>query len=81
MAPDVFLRRRHLPTDRCACCGRLVDRVWLVPGDVEESCARCYAQVTGRAPVHEQGHSSPPAIRPASAPPAFYVRLDGRRAG
>jgi hypothetical protein len=76
---DVFRRARQLPTDRCEHCDRLVYRVWLVPGDVLDSCAACFRAAAGRAPVHELGHSSAPPPAARQAPAAFYVRADGRR--
>ncbi len=76
---DIFAVRRVHPIDQCGTCERLVPRVWLVPGDVVESCAACYRGATGREPVHEQGHTSVPApTRPATRA-TFYLRLDGRR--
>ena len=73
-------RPRTPPTDVCEHCGAAVDRVWLVPGDVLDSCASCFTAATGRQPVHAQGHSSPLVLRPRpSAPATFYLRVDGRR--
>ncbi len=78
--PSLFPLRRSTPTDRCEHCGELVERVWLVPGDVLNSCADCFSRATGRRPVHEQGHSSAPPPPPAALPRAsFYLRTDGRR--
>ena len=58
----------------------LVERVWLVPGDVLDSCAGCYQTATGIAPVYEQGHSSVPVLQRTRGPAAsFYLRVDGRR--
>ena len=78
MVSPLFSVRRRLPADLCEHCGELVERVWLVPGDVLDSCAGCYEQAVGRAPVHEQGHSRPATggVRPAAS---FYLRTDGRR--
>lgn len=81
MRTDVFAPRRTRPADLCEHCGETVDRVWLVPGDVLNSCRACYALVVGAAPPHEQGHSThaelPRAPRGRSA--AFHVRADHRR--
>jgi len=75
----VSLVRRH-PADTCEHCGEVVDRVWLVPGDVLDSCAACFTAAAGHPPVHEQGHSSPaPHERRPTAPASFYLRTDGRR--
>lgn len=80
MAPDVFRLRRRPPVDACGHCHAVVPRVWLVPGDVLDSCAACYERATGRLPVHEQGHSSAPASPPPTVrATAFHVRADGRR--
>lgn len=78
MRSPVFPVRRALPVDVCEHCGDRVDRVWLVPGDVLDSCARCFEQAAGRPPVHEQGHSTRPAPR-ATPVASFYLRADGRR--
>lgn len=79
MTAGLFLVRRR-PSDTCEHCGAVVDRVWLVPGDVLDSCAACYTEATGQAPVHEQGHSSPPQLaRPVGRTASFYLRADGRR--
>lgn len=76
----MFAVRRRTPADRCEHCGAEVDRVWLVPGDVLNSCRDCYRSATGSEPVHGQGHSSVPVQGGGSAPRAsFYLRLDGRR--
>ena len=80
MRSDVFSARRRPPADRCEHCGDVVDRVWLVPGDVLNSCRACYALVTGASPVHEQGHSSGAAVaRPVRGPASFHLRADHRR--
>lgn len=80
MDRDVFRVRRVECLDRCEHCGDLVARVWLVPGDVLDSCRGCFLLATGRPPVHEQGHTTvrrlPP---PARAAASFYLRTDGRR--
>lgn len=79
MSAGRFLARRR-PSDACEHCGQVVDRVWLVPGDVLDSCAECFTAATGCAPVHEHGHSSPPRDAPRLGGPAsFYLRVDGRR--
>lgn len=75
--------RPRVPNDRCDHCGSTVDRVWLVPGDVVDSCRDCFTALTGREPVHAQGHSSGPADRadavavPSAA--AFYPGARDRR--
>ena len=81
MRTGVFAPRRHQPADRCEHCGDLVDRVWLVPGDVLNSCGACYLLGTGRAPVHDQGHSSSPAVLPPAPGRAasFHLRADHKR--
>ena len=80
MRPDVFALRRSTPTDVCEHCGADVARVWLVPGDVLNSCRDCYRASTGRLPVHEQGHTSAAPARPGrSRAASFYLRADGRR--
>lgn len=79
MRTDVFAVRRRTATDLCEHCGADVHRVWLVPGDVLNSCADCYRSTTGRAPVHEQGHSSVVPERARTAAASFYLRVDGRR--
>lgn len=80
MGSDVFTVRRRAAADVCGHCGAQVERVWLVPGDVLDSCRDCYRTTTGRLPVHEQGHSSPPPERRQPSPAAsFYLRADGRR--
>lgn len=80
MRTHVFAVRRQVPGDLCEHCGAEVERVWLVPGDVLNSCRDCYRAVTGRLPLHEQGHSSgaPERPRPGRAA-SFYLRVDGRR--
>lgn len=79
--PPLFAPVRRA-TDRCEHCSATVGRVWLVPGDVLNSCRDCYEAATGRPPAHEQGHSSAP-VPPVPARPAprasFYLRRDGRR--
>lgn len=79
MPTDVFARRQQLPTDRCEHCGHLVHRVWLVPGDVLDSCASCFSAATGHPPVHDLGHTSAPRPVLRRAPAVFHVRADGRR--
>ena len=81
MRTDVFSPRRTTPADHCEHCGDLVDRVWLVPGDVLNSCRACFSLVTGEIPVHEQGHSSAaPVARPVRGLAAsFHRRADHRR--
>lgn len=75
-----FAPRRRVPTDRCEHCGEGVERVWLVPGDVLDSCAACFRAATGRAPLHEHGHSSLVVLaQRTGAPASFYLRADGRR--
>lgn len=79
---DVFAPRRRpsRPADRCEHCGQDVDRVWLVPGDVLNSCRACFQRLCGRQPVHAQGHSSAPgSAAPYSRPASFHQRADGRR--
>ncbi len=71
--------RRAVASDICEHCGDQVERVWLVPGDVLNSCSACYQRATGRAPVHGHGYSNPPAARPVGRPASFYLRTDGRR--
>ena len=74
--PSPFRARPPVPHDRCEHCAAAVHRVWLVPGDVLNSCADCYRQAAGRDPVHEQGHSTAawhPAPRPGRRP-AFSAR-------
>lgn len=73
-----FTARQRRSTARCEHCLRTVPRVWLVPGDVLDSCADCYAEVMGEQPVHEQGHArdEAPTARPRAT---FFVRADGRR--
>ncbi len=79
MTAGVFQVRRR-PADTCEHCGEVVDRVWLVPGDVLDSCAACFLGATGHPPVHEQGHSSPaPLERRPTTTASFYLRTDGRR--
>lgn len=75
----VLARRRAAAGDRCEHCGDDVDRVWLVPGDVLNSCDACFRRATGRAPVHGHGFSSAPLTRPAGPAASFYLRVDGRR--
>lgn len=75
----VFRRPRAVASDVCEHCGADVDRVWLVPGDVLNSCSACFRRATGRAPVHDQGYSSPPLARPVGRAASFYLRTDGRR--
>ena len=79
MDSRVFALRRPVASDVCEHCGDEVERVWLVPGDVLNSCERCYEHTTGRAPVHAHGYSSPPAARPTGRAASFYLRSDGRR--
>ncbi len=80
MGRDIFAVRRRLPGDVCEQCGAVVDRVWLVPGDVLDSCAACFQSATGQLPVYEQGHSSVPTpVLRATRPASFYLRVDGRR--
>ncbi len=82
MKADVFQARPPLPVNRCEHCQRQVDRVWLVPGYVLDSCRACYAEATGWLPVHEQGHTRVhrAAERHSSHSRApFYLRVDGRR--
>ena len=82
MRHDVFAVRRVLAADRCEHCERDVHRVWLVPGDVLNSCRACFVAVTGQQPVHGLGHSTPAQepVRPVRAALAhFYLRVDGRR--
>lgn len=75
-----FSRQRPVPADRCERCGAMVRRVWLVPGDVLNSCAGCFERATGRQPVHGQGHSTREQGRSVPTPAAsFYLRADGRR--
>lgn len=77
---DVFAaRRRTPPADRCEHCDRYVERVWLVPGDVLNSCRSCYQRATGRIPVHEQGHTSEPGAPAPYARASWHLRADGRR--
>lgn len=76
----VFRRRRPGLHDLCERCGRTVGRVWLVPGDVLNSCASCFEQQAGRPPVHGQGHSTaPPSLSGPRPSASFYLRADGRR--
>ena len=82
MTRPVFRVRRELPADACEHCGQVVARVWLVPGDVLDSCAVCFERAAGRPPVHEHGHtttSTAAAARPAGRAASFYLRADGRR--
>lgn len=79
MDARLFASRRPAGGDCCEHCGDEVDRVWLVPGDVLNSCERCFRRATGRAPVHGHGFSSPPRARPSGAAASFYLRADGRR--
>ncbi|MDP9435714.1 MAG: hypothetical protein M3P93_11175 [Actinomycetota bacterium] len=83
MSLHVLSPRGRVPRDRCEHCDVLVHRVWLVPGDVLNSCAACYRSMTGSAPVHDLGHSTEvPRARHDGAPgtaAAFYLRVDGRR--
>ena len=79
LAPD-----RGLPLDRCGHCDRLAARVWLVPGDVLDSCRDCFVASTGREPVHAQGHSTrgeprDGAARPRPSAGAFYPGARERR--
>ena len=75
----MFAVRRTLPADVCEHCCGAVDRVWLVPGDVLNSCQECYRCATGQLPVHEQGHSTPGTLPVATARATFHLRADGRR--
>ena len=82
MRHDVFAVRQVMAADRCEHCERDVHRVWLVPGDVLNSCRACFVAATGQQPVHGLGHSTPAQepVRPARRVPAlFYLRVDGRR--
>jgi hypothetical protein len=79
MDARLFARTRPSATDVCEHCGDGVDRVWLVPGDVLNSCSACFRRATGRAPVHGQGFSTAPRPRPAGRVASFYLRADGRR--
>ena len=82
MSTHVLSPRRRVPRDRCEHCGALVHRVWLVPGDVLNSCAACYHRLAGTAPVHDLGHTTDAPSTPAAptgAAAAFYLRVDGRR--
>lgn len=79
MRPDVFAPRRQVAADRCEHCDRDVDRVWLVPGDVLNSCRSCFERVTGSPPRHDHGHSSPPPAVRTGARASFHLRVDGRR--
>ena len=63
----------------CEHCGADEDRVWLVPGDVLNSCRTCYLRATGRLPVEAQGHSSEPAPPAPYSRATFHLRADGRR--
>ena len=76
-----FTPRRPARCDRCEQCGQAVLRVWLVPGDILNSCARCFTEATGRPPVQAQGHSTEPGeLKGGQRHPAtFYLRVDGRR--
>lgn len=76
---DVFAARSRCPTDRCEHCDVEVERVWLVPGDVLNSCHDCYRSATGAAPRHELGHTSPPPPPRPYARASFHQRVDGRR--
>ena len=78
MTSSLFPVRRLLPSDLCEHCEQLVDRVWLVPGDVLDSCAACFEAAAGRPPIHEQGHSRAAVDRQRPAA-SFYLRTDGRR--
>jgi ribosome-binding protein aMBF1 (putative translation factor) len=74
MRHDVFAVRRQPALDECEHCGRSVHRVWLVPGDVLDSCGDCYREATGREPVHAQGHSTVRRLpdRPRARPAASF---------
>jgi len=75
----MFARPRAAACDLCEHCGAGVDRVWLVPGDVLNSCETCFQRATGRAPVHAHGFSSAPRRQPDGRTASFYLRADGRR--
>ena len=79
MRHDVFAVRREQAHDRCEHCDRLVGRVWLVPGDVLNSCAACFQRATGRSPVDAQGHTTVPEVLVRRAPARWHQRIDGRR--
>lgn len=68
MRHSVLALRPRAAVDLCEHCQERVPRVWLVPGDVLSSCRACFVRATGSEPVHEQGHSSAPAPRPAAQP-------------
>jgi len=56
--------------------------VWLVPGDVLDSCRACHAEATGQLPVHEQGHTRVHRAaerHSARSQAPFYLRVDGQR--
>lgn len=65
--------------DLCEHCNSLVSRVWLVPGDVLNSCADCYAAIAGQPPVYEQGHSTQQVAILTSRPAPSFTREEGRR--
>ena len=76
--------RRGVPRDRCGHCDRLAVRVWLVPGDVLDSCRACYSMATGREPVHAQGHTTGEGRArvgdgPVPSAATFYPRARERR--
>lgn len=80
MRHDVFAPRQSVPVDRCGHCDAVVDRVWFVPGDVEQSCRDCYVEAMGSEPVHHQGHSSTPAVSSMRQPARRHASFPRWRA-
>jgi hypothetical protein len=72
------IQRPRYQAQACEHCEASVERVWLVPGDVLNSCAACFREATGQEPLPERGFSRVGA-QPAGPRASFYVRVDGRR--